>query len=95
MTAAILQRPGPAPFADLIARLRAEHAAVLSGGGKAQVDRHHARGKILVRDRIDLLLDPGSPFLELSPLAAHGLYGGESRPPASSPASAWSTTRPA
>ncbi len=77
MTAATLHRSAPEPFADLIARLRAQHAAVLAGGGKAQVDRHHARGKILVRDRIDLLLDPGSPFLELSPLAAHGLYGGE------------------
>ena len=39
--------------------------------------RHTARGKLLARDRVDLLLDPGTPFLELSPLAAHGLYGGE------------------
>ena len=39
--------------------------------------RHVARGKLLVRDRISLLLDPGSPFLEIAPLAANGLYGGD------------------
>jgi 3-methylcrotonyl-CoA carboxylase beta subunit len=44
------------------------------GGGKDAVDRHHKRGKLLPRERIDRLLDQGSPFLELSPLAAHGLY---------------------
>ena len=49
----------------------------MEGGGEALVKRHKARGKIPVRDRVDLLLDAGSPFLELSPLAAHGLYGGE------------------
>ena len=39
--------------------------------------RHEARGKLFVRDRIDLLLDPGSPFLEIGALAANGLYGGD------------------
>ena len=39
--------------------------------------KHHERGKLLARERIDRLLDPGSPFLELSPLAAHGLYDGD------------------
>jgi len=47
------------------------------GGGADAVSRHHKRGKLLPRERIDRLLDPGSPFLELSPLAAHGLYGGD------------------
>jgi 3-methylcrotonyl-CoA carboxylase beta subunit len=64
-------------FAPLIATLHERLAASLAGGGAAMVDRHRGRGKMLVRDRIDLLLDVGSPFLELSPLAAHGLYGGD------------------
>src|SRR5262249_24197063 len=38
------------------------------------VDRHHKRGKLLPSERVDRILDQGSPFLELSPLAAHGLY---------------------
>ncbi|MGB3447691.1 MAG: carboxyl transferase domain-containing protein [Xanthobacteraceae bacterium] len=64
-------------FETLVETLRNRHGAVLQGGGEALVKRHRARGKIPVRDRVDLLLDVGSPFLELSPLAAHGLYGGE------------------
>jgi 3-methylcrotonyl-CoA carboxylase beta subunit len=64
-------------FEALVETLRSRHGTVLQGGGKALVERHRARGKIPVRDRVDLLLDAGSPFLELSPLAAHGLYGGE------------------
>ncbi len=64
-------------FEALVETLRSRHGAVLQGGGEALVKRHRARGKIPVRDRVDLLLDAGSPFLELSPLAAHGLYGGE------------------
>ncbi|MBN8943176.1 MAG: methylcrotonoyl-CoA carboxylase [Rhizobiales bacterium] len=64
-------------FEGLIAALRDHRRAALGGGGEALVRRHRERGKILARDRIDLLLDPASPFLELSPLAAHGLYGGE------------------
>ena len=47
---------------------------VREGGSKDAVDRHHSRGKLLPRERIDRILDPGSPFLELSPLAAKGLY---------------------
>ncbi len=46
-----------------------------AGGSSAARERHLARGKLLVRDRVDRLLDPGSPFLELSPLAATGMYG--------------------
>lgn len=45
------------------------------GGGKKYVDRHHGRDKLLPRERIDRILDEGSPFLELSSLAANGMYG--------------------
>lgn len=54
--------------------LRKTIAAVEQGGGDAARERHLSRGKLLVRDRIDRLVDPGAPFLELSPLAAHGMY---------------------
>ncbi len=52
--------------------LAAEHAKALAGGGAKYIERHHARGKLTARERIELLLDPDSPFLELSPLAAWG-----------------------
>jgi acetyl-CoA carboxylase carboxyltransferase component len=52
--------------------LGAEHAKALAGGGQKYIDRHRARGKLLARQRIELLLDPDTPFLELSPLAAWG-----------------------
>jgi propionyl-CoA carboxylase len=58
----------------LVADLRARLAQVRLGGGPEAVRRHVARGKLLARDRIDCLLDPGTPFLELSPLAANGMY---------------------
>jgi 3-methylcrotonyl-CoA carboxylase beta subunit len=67
----------PPAFDALVRHLRTNHGAMLAGGGEALVRRHRERGKVPVRDRIDLLIDPGSPFLELSPLAAHGLYGGD------------------
>src|SRR5690606_3290331 len=54
--------------------LRAEMAKVALGGGEKARTRHVERGKLLPRERIRALLDPGSPFLELSPLAAYGLY---------------------
>src|SRR6202162_3433656 len=50
----------------------AELAKALGGGGPKYVERHHARGKLTARKRIELLLDADSPFLELSPLAAYG-----------------------
>ena len=50
----------------------AELAKALGGGGAKYVERHHARGKLTARERIELLVDPDSPFLELSPLAAYG-----------------------
>jgi acyl-CoA carboxylase subunit beta len=57
---------------DALAALDAEHATALAGGGEKAVARHRKRGKLLPRERIELLLDPDSPFLELSPLAAWG-----------------------
>ncbi|MFF9346871.1 carboxyl transferase domain-containing protein [Streptomyces sp. NPDC014734] len=56
--------------------LRGRLATARLGGGERARARHVARGKLLPRDRVDTLLDPGSPFLELAPLAAEGLYGG-------------------
>jgi acetyl-CoA carboxylase carboxyltransferase component len=61
----------------LAEELRARLALVRQGGGEKSRQRHEARGKLFVRDRIDRLLDPGSPFLEVAPLAAWGLYDGE------------------
>jgi 3-methylcrotonyl-CoA carboxylase beta subunit len=61
----------------LVAELRQKLDAVAGGGGEAARLRHQARGKMLARQRVDLLIDPGTAFLELSPLAADGLYGGE------------------
>jgi 3-methylcrotonyl-CoA carboxylase beta subunit len=63
-----------AHYDGLLQELRARHAHALAGGGARLVERHHQRNKMLARERIDLLLDPLSPFLELSPLAAWGLY---------------------
>ncbi len=57
--------------------LRERLAHAVGGGRDRHIARHRARGKLLVRERIDLLADPGSPFLELSPLAAYGQYGNE------------------
>jgi 3-methylcrotonyl-CoA carboxylase beta subunit len=61
----------------LVAELRERLAEVSRGGPERSRDRHIARGKLLPRDRIDYLLDPGSPFLEIAPLAAWGLYDDE------------------
>ncbi|MGZ8689489.1 MAG: carboxyl transferase domain-containing protein [Aeromicrobium sp.] len=62
---------------ELVSELRERLATVRHGGSQASRDRHVSRGKLLPRDRVDRLLDPGSPFLELSPLAAYGMYGGD------------------
>jgi 3-methylcrotonyl-CoA carboxylase beta subunit len=56
--------------------LQHQLAQVALGGGDKAREKHTARGKLLPRERIRALLDPGSPFLELSPLAAHGMYEG-------------------
>ncbi|MCN9239344.1 methylcrotonoyl-CoA carboxylase [Streptomyces sp. RY43-2] len=61
----------------LVEELRGKLAAARLGGGERARARHTARGKLLPRDRVDTLLDPGSPFLELAPLAADGMYDGQ------------------
>jgi 3-methylcrotonyl-CoA carboxylase beta subunit len=73
--------PGSDEFAANAARMRAladelqQRRAEAAAGGPARVrERHLSRGKLLPRERVTRLLDPGSPFLELSPLAANGLY---------------------
>jgi len=58
----------------LVADLKAQLARVGEGGGERAREKHLARGKLLPRERIRALLDPGAPFLELSALAAHGMY---------------------
>jgi 3-methylcrotonyl-CoA carboxylase beta subunit len=58
-------------------RLYADVATAAQGGGERARERHTARGKLLPRERIERLLDPGSPFLEIGQLAAHGLYDNE------------------
>jgi 3-methylcrotonyl-CoA carboxylase beta subunit len=73
---------------DAFARNRAHHLALrddlrreleraAQGGPATARERHLARGKLLPRQRVEALLDPGTPFLELSPLAAHGMYDGD------------------
>src|SRR5882757_3559691 len=61
----------------LVAELRDKLDQVAGGGGETSRARHTSRGKMLARQRVDLLVDPGTAFLELSPLAAYGLYGGD------------------
>jgi 3-methylcrotonyl-CoA carboxylase beta subunit len=76
-------RPGGKTFAAndaahraLLYDLQAQLARARAGGGPAAAKRHAARGKLLARERVQRLLDAGAPFLELSPMAAHGLYDG-------------------
>jgi acetyl-CoA carboxylase carboxyltransferase component len=57
---------------DKLTELDAEHAKAVAGGGAKYVARHHERGKLMPRERIELLVDEGSAFLELSPLAGWG-----------------------
>jgi len=59
---------------QLVAQLRDKLAVAALGGLQRARDRHTARGKLLPRDRVDGLLDPGSPLLEIAPLAADGMY---------------------
>src|SRR5467141_3620386 len=62
---------------QLVAELRERLSGARQGGGPKYVQRHREQGKLPVRERIDLLLDRGSPFLELSPLAAFEMYDNE------------------
>ncbi len=57
--------------------LRTQVARAAQGGGEAARAKHTARGKLPPRERVQMLLDPGTPFLELAPLAAHGMYNGD------------------
>ena len=61
----------------LVADLAAKRAEAAAGGPDKLRERHVSRGKLLPRDRVLRLIDPGSPFLELSPMAAHGMYSGD------------------
>src|ERR1700733_1603079 len=61
----------------LVAELHEKLNQVAGGGGEASRLKHTSRGKMLARERVDLLIDPGTAFLELSPLAAYDLYGGD------------------
>ena len=87
------------PGSDAFARNHAENAALAAqlrdkleqvrlGGPEQSRKRHTARGKLLPRDRVDTLLDPGSPFLELSPSPRTACTAATRPPPASSPESA-------
>src|SRR5919197_1244985 len=62
---------------QLVAELRERLARAREGGGAKYLQRHRDQGKLPVRERIERLLDGGSPFLELSPLAAHAMYDDE------------------
>src|SRR5438477_11147792 len=62
---------------ELIAELRSKLDVVKKGGGEAAVKRHKDRGKMFVRDRIEAVIDPDTPFLEFSALAANGMYDDE------------------
>ena len=64
----------------LAADLRAKVATAALGGSDAARERHVARGKLLPRDRVHRVLDPGSPFLEIGALAANGMYGNSHAP---------------
>ncbi|OYY99429.1 MAG: methylcrotonoyl-CoA carboxylase [Polaromonas sp. 28-63-22] len=58
----------------LVSDLQAQLAKAAAGGGDAARAKHIARGKLPPRERVQMLLDPGTPFLEIAPLAAHGMY---------------------
>ena len=76
-TGSDLYRGNRARMERLVAELRDRTAEARAGGGPRALERHRQQGKLPVRERVDALLDPGSPFLELSPLAAWGMYKGE------------------
>jgi len=66
-----------AHMAALVADLKSKVAKIKLGGGEKAREKHLSRGKLLPRDRVRLLLDPGSPFLELGQFAAYEMYGGD------------------
>ena len=70
-------RANEAAMRALVADLRATVSRATAGGSADAIAKHRKAGKLTARERVDLLLDAGSPFLELSQLAAHGMYGGD------------------
>ena len=64
-------------MATIVGDLRKKVEEAAAGGSAKAVEKHRSRGRLSARERVDLLLDPGAPFLEFSALAAYGLYGGE------------------
>jgi acetyl-CoA carboxylase carboxyltransferase component len=70
--APVTDDPNRLAMLSRLTEIDAEHARAIAGGGPRYVERHRGRGKLLARERIELLLDPDTPFLELSPLAAWG-----------------------
>jgi 3-methylcrotonyl-CoA carboxylase beta subunit len=62
---------------EIMAEYRAKLTETLKGGGEEALAKHKNRGKLLARERIDTLIDPGAAFLEFSTLAANGMYGGD------------------
>jgi acetyl-CoA carboxylase carboxyltransferase component len=100
-------RANAAAMRALVEDLNAKFAQVAQGGGDAARAKHVSRGKLLPRDRVEMLLDPDTPFLEVAPLARSACTRRRTaatppRAPASSPASAaspassawWSATTP-
>ena len=77
MTVQSTTAPPRAQYQELVSDLRERLRVRALGGPEASRARHVARGKLLPRDRVERLLDPGSPFLEIAPLAAEGMYGDE------------------
>ena len=73
-------RENAAQMADLMAKMSSLHTKIEAGGPPKAREKHIERGKMLPRDRITALLDPSTPFLELSSLAGHDVYPGEDVP---------------
>ena len=71
---------------SVVSDLRATVARIALGGPESARQKHLARGKLLPRERVNALIDPGSPFVELSQLAAYGMYGGSAASPFEVPA---------
>ena len=67
-------RENKASFMRVMEQYKAAMDSSMRGGGAAAVAKHKGRGKLLARERIDLLVDKNTPFLELSPMAAYGTY---------------------
>ena len=62
-------------FKQLLTQLRVRAGKILQGGGEKKIEEQHARGKLTARERIDYLIDPSAPFLEIGLFAAEGMYG--------------------